>query len=395
MRSPIKSILLPVIILAAGISLANLIINTGPSLNVQAPPPSAPLVRTWQASSQTVQMTTIAHGTVMPRTQSELIPEVSGRVIAISPAMVSGGFFRKDEVLLTLDSLDYNVAVEQARAALASAESELTNARRAHQRLLDLSSRQLASEAQQDDAANRLLIAEASLREKKARLARALRDLTRTKITAPYDGRVRSERVDVGQFVERGKSIASLYSTDFAEVRLPVHDEELAYLQLPLNGMVDSGMVTNGKTLAEVMLRARFAGKRYVWQGRIVRTEGELDPKTRMINLVAEVEAPYAQQGSRPPLAVGLFVEAEIIGTRVENVYQVPRSALQAGNQIYIIDGNNQLVFRDVDILRIVGEKVYIRSGFSAGETICLSTLSNAIQGMTVQPVDASGRARS
>ena len=377
---------MPVVILLGGVGLAGHLLRTGPSLTPQAPPSSAPLVRTWRASPQTVRMTSLAHGTVMPRTQSELIPEVSGRVLAVSESLVPGGFFKAGDLLLRIDPLDYEVALEQARAGLASAESDLATARRAHQRQADLAQRQLASQALKDDAANRLLIAEAAHREARARLARATRDLERTRITAPYDGRVRTEKVDKGQFVDRGKSIASLYATDFAEVRLPVHDEELAFLQLALDG-------ADGGEPATVILRAEFAGKRHLWHGRIVRTEGELDPQTRMINLVAEVAEPYKRQDGRPPLAVGLFVEAEILGMTVEDVYSVPRSALQADNQVYIIDGNSQLVFRDVDVLRTVGEQVYIRGGFRAGETVCLSNLSNAVQGMTVRTADPAGTA--
>lgn len=384
----IKHFFLPVLIVLGGLGLASYLLRTGPSLEAQPPPSAAPLVRTWQASPQTVQLTSITHGTVMPRTQSELIPEVSGRVVAISEALVPGGFFRKGDLLLRIDPLDYEVALEQARAALASAESALGTARRAHRRQMDLAARQLTSEAQKDDAEGRLRTAEAAHREAKARLSRASRDLERTRITAPYDGRVRTERVDIGQFVDRGKSIASLYATDFAEVRLPVHDEELAFLQLPLDSAA-------GAEASKVLLRADFAGKQHLWHGRIVRTEGELDPQTRMITLVAEVADPYERSEGRPPLAVGLFVEAEIIGREEQDVYRLPRSALQADNQIYIIDGNNQLVFRDVDILRIQGEQVYIKGGFSTGETVCLSTLSNAVQGMRVRPVDNPGVASS
>lgn len=375
-----KRILLPFAIAAAGIGLAAVIIVTGPELEQQPPPFNAPLVRTWQATAETVQMTSITHGTVVPRTESDLIPEVSGRVTSISASMVSGGFFKKGDVLIEIDPLDYEVALEQARAGLASAHSELTNARKAHTRQQDLAKKQSTSESQQDDALNRLRVAQASLREKRARLTRAERDLDRTRVTAPYDGRVRSERVDVGQFVNRGSPIASLYATDFAEVRLPIHDEELAYLQLPLAGQ-------KSIKYPRVILRARFAGNDHVWEGTVVRTEGELDPQTRMINVIAQVEAPYESTQNRPPLAVGLFVEAEILGKVVQNVYIVPRSALQENNQVYIINDNNNLEFRVVDILRTVGEYVYIRGGFEVGETICLSTVNNAIQGMTVRPV--------
>jgi RND family efflux transporter MFP subunit len=300
----------------------------------------------------------------------------------MSPSLVSGGFFKKGDVLLEIDPLDYEVALEQARAALASSKSEVTNARKAHERQLDLAKKQSTSESQRDDALNRMQFAEAAEREARARLSRAERDMERTRIIAPFEGRVRSERVDVGQFITRGASVASIYSTDFAEVRLPIHDEELAFLELPLDGL-DRG----NAPMPKAILRARFAGKEHQWEGNIVRTEGELDPQTRMITVVAQVEAPYKTREGRPPLAVGLFVEAEIIGRVATNVYIVPRSALQANKQIYIITADNELEFRDVDILRLVDEDVYIRSGLESGEIVCLSTLSSAIEGMTVRPV--------
>jgi len=383
----IKRFLLPFVIVVGGFALAGIIVATGPKLEQLPPPNNAPIVRTWRADAQTVQLTSITHGTVLPRTESELIPEVSGRVISMSESMVSGGFFNEGDILLQIDPLDYEVALEQARAALESAKSELDNADRAYKRQLDLAKKQSASQSQQDDAQNRLRFAQASIREARARLSRAERDLQRTKITAPYDGRVRSERVDIGQFVTRGQAIASLYATDMAEVRLPIHDEELAYLELPLAG----------SDLSEqpiVLLRARFAGADHTWEGRVVRTEGELDPQTRMINVIAQVDSPY-EQVDKPPLAVGLFVEAEIIGRQVDDVFILPRSALQANEQVYVINSDDRIQFRDVEILRIVDENVYVKSGFKVGDTICLSTLTNAIEGMQVRPVDEAGLAAS
>jgi RND family efflux transporter MFP subunit len=379
----LKRFLLPGLIALGGIFMAGLIIATGPRLEQKPPPANTPQVNAWRAQARTVQMSSVTHGTVLPRTESELVPEVSGRVIAISPAMVSGGFFRKGDILLEIDPLDYEVALEQARAGLASATSELTNARKAHERQLDLAERQSTSQSQKDDALNRLSFAEANLQAAKAALSRAERDILRTRITAPYDGRVRSESVDIGQFVNRGAPIASLYATDLAEVRLPIHDEELAFLDLPLAGQgAASGPLA--------VLRARFAGADHSWEATVVRTEGELDPQTRMVNVIAQVEAPYEQQGNRPPLAVGLFVEAEIMGRLVEGVFVLPRSAIQANRQVYVIDRDNRLQFRDVEIVRSVDEGVYITRGIESGETVCLSTVSNAVEGMLVQPTDAA-----
>ena len=377
----IKQYLLSLAVVIVGVGIAGLIIATGPKLDPQPPTPNAPMVRAATAVQETVQLSAITHGTVLPRTESKLVPEVSGRVIAISPNMVSGGFFRKGDLLLEIDPLDYEVSLEQAKAALASTRSELTNAKKAHERQLDLAKRQSTSQSQKDDALNRLRLAHASLREARARLMRAERDLQRTLVIAPYDGRVRNEKVDIGQFVNRGAPIANLYATDLAEVRLPLHDEELAYLDLPL-----AGTPFNNRE-PTVVLRAQFAGQQHTWEGRVVRTEGELDPRTRMINVIAQVEAPYEQTENRPPLAVGLFVEAEIIGHLVNNIFVLPRSALQPNEQIYVVGNDNRLQFRDVTILRSVDENIYITDGIRPGELLCLSPVNNAVPGMLVQPV--------
>ena len=384
-----KRYLSPIFVVIVGLGLAAVIIATGPKIEPQPPAPDAPMVKVGSVSFETIQLTSITHGTVLPRTESELVPEVSGRVIRISSAMVSGGFFREGEILFEIEPLDYEVALEQAIASLASARSELTNASKSHERQLDLAKRQSTSQSQKDDALNRLRFAQASLREARARLSKANRDLQRTKITAPYDGRVRNEKVDIGQFVTRGVSVASLYATDIAEVRLPLHDEELAHLDIPLTGTLVE------RNQPDVTLRALFAGAQHTWSGRIVRTEGELDPQTRMIHVVAQVPSPYLQEGDKPPLAVGLFVEAEIIGRIVNRVIVLPRSAIQVNNQVYVVGSDNRLQFRDVEILRAVGEDIYVTDGIRAGETLCLSKLNNAVRGMLIRPIEEISRVAS
>lgn len=380
----IKRYLGPALVVVAGIALAALIIATGPELDVQSQPVEIPAVQTMRALPQPVRMTVTAHGTVMPKTESSLVAEVSGRVVAVAPAMVSGGFFDAGDVLAEIERIDYEVALEQSRANLASAQSEMANAEKAYERQSELTQTQSVSESQRDDALNRLTIARASLREANARIARAERDLERTRLVAPYDGRVRTERIDAGQFVNRGESIATLYSIDFAEVRLPVRDEDLAFLPISL------ARVTNtGAALPEVVLRAPFAGVERSWPARVVRTEGELDPETRMVNLIAQVARPYDQPGDTPPLQVGLFVEAEIVGNTFDDVVAVPRSALRVGDQIHVVGADGRLAFRAVDVLRVTGETAYLSGGIEAGETICLSILPDAIEGQRVRPVAA------
>lgn len=383
-----KRLILPFFIVLGGVALAAVLLATGPTLKPAPAAVLAPLVRVQTVTLQDVALSSLTHGTVAPRTESELVAEVAGRVISVNPNLVSGGFFRAGEELLQIEPLDYEVALEQARAGMAQAESDLANARSAANRQDSLGERQLTSAAQQDDAINRLRIAQATLRSARAQLARAERDLARTRILAPYEGRVRTERVDIGQFVNRGSAIATIYATDYAEVRLPINDQELAFLDLPLG---PAGEDTLAAPATLVTITARFAGAEHQWQAEVVRTEGELDPTTRMINVVARVDAPYAPSAERPPLAVGLFVDAEIHGRTARDVVVLPRPALRQGNQVLVVDQDNRLRFRSVTVLRTVAEQVFISAGLAAGERVCISPLENALEGMTVRIAPAAG----
>lgn len=364
--------------------LAVLIIATGPRPERQARLPDAPAVQTIEAVKGAAQLTVSAHGTVVPRTESSLVAEVAGRVTAVSPFMVSGGFFSKGDVLVEIERIDYEAALEQARAALASAESELANAELTFNRAEELITTQAVSRADLDQAVNQLNLARAAQRQASAALARAERDLERTLVTAPYDGRVRSERVDTGQFVSRGESIATVYATDYAEVRLPVKDQDLAFLPFSL-ARADSASAVRTKAI----LRAEFAGGTHAWEADVVRTEGELDPLSRVVNVIAQVADPYEPEGGAPPLTVGLFVEAEIMGNRVEDVVVVPSAALQSGNRLYIVDADNRLSFRDAEVVRLTAETAYLRVDVSDGERICVTALDDVVEGQSVRPVSA------
>ena len=385
-----KKRLLPVAVLIGGFALAALMIATGPEVQPRPSRAVAPLVRVMEVIPKTIQLRTYTHGTVVPRTESDLVPEVDGRVVEVSPSLVSGGFFAKGDLLLRIEPVDYEVALEQALAGLARAESDLANAIKTHQRQQDLVARGAASDSARDDALNRVRIAEATLRETRARLSRAARDLERTRMLAPYDGRVRSERVDVGQFVKRGSPVGTIYAVDFAEVRLPIHDDELAYLDLPLA----SAGVNRGRP-APVTLRARFGGTEHEWRGEVVRTEGELDPTTRMVNVVARIPQPYVRGDGRPPLAVGLFVDAEIEGETLPNLVVLPRSAMRGDRQVLVVDEESRLRFRDVDVFRRADEEVFISAGLERGELVCISPLQSTADGMRVRLANEPSRSRT
>jgi RND family efflux transporter MFP subunit len=373
---------LPVLVLAAGALAAVALIASGPEVQRRAPEVVVPLVRVVVATPETIQHRIRTHGTVDPRTESELIPEVTGRVVWVSPALVSGGFFAHQDVLLRVDRADYEIALERARASLNRAESEHRRATRDLERSRGLAERKYASAAELDRAENIQHAAAATLREMRAALVQAERELARTELRAPYAGRVRQARVDVGQFVTRGASLATIYAVDYAEVRLPIPDEELAYLD---GDLLSQSQDAEGG--AEVILHARFAGRDRTWRGRIVRSEGEIDPKSRMVHVVARVEDPYGRESAahEAPLAVGLFVDAEILGTIAEQVFVLPRASLRSGGRVLVVDAESRLRFRPVEVMRAAGESVVVAAGLQPGDRVCISPLDAPVDGMRVR----------
>lgn len=347
---------------------------------------TSPLVRVIEARPGPHRFRVAANGTVSPRTESDLIPQVSGEIVEMSPSLVAGGYFQEGDLLARIDDADYRVEAAAARALVARARSEFQRAEKERARQRRLADRSVASESRIDDAENAFGIAAASLEEARARLQRAERDLARTEIRAPYRGLVRSEQVDLGQFVNRGSPIARIYAVDAAEVRLPVPDRELAYLDMEQLGRQiasPGGVETVG---ARVILRAEFAGAAHEWIGHLVRTEGELDPRSRMVRLVARVLDPLGLETPRSaPLTIGLFVDAEIEGRRLEDAFVLPRDALRAGDRLFVVDDEGRIRFRDVELLRATRDHIVVRDGLVAGDRVCTSALEAAIDGMAVR----------
>lgn len=373
-------LILPFVVVGVAVLGGAALLATAPELEQNARPEVIRAVRVIVATPQTMTMIVHSQGTVAPRTESELVPEVSGRVVWSSPVLVSGGFFEEGEPLLRLDRADYETALARARANLERAKGEWEHAKANLGRREELSRQGVASSSQLDDARRQARVAAAVLDEADLARHQARRDLDRTEIRAPFDGRVRVEHVDVGQFLSRGQSIATLYATDYVEIRLPIPDAELAYLNLPL---------FRGASLKEgppVTLHARFAGAEHTWHGRIVRTEGEIDPKSRMVHAVAQVKDPYSPEAGSAPLAVGLFVEAEIEGPVAENVLRVPRSALRDRSYLLVVDAEDRLQKLPVELLRLERDDALLRAVLPPGGRVCISEISTFVPGMRVKP---------
>jgi RND family efflux transporter MFP subunit len=330
-----------------------------------------------------VQLTVTTQGTVTPRTESTLVAEVAGQIKTVSPAFANGGFFEKGDLLLTIDPRDYEVAVSQAQVQVAQAE--LAISREKEESNIALQEWERMGRGLPNDLVLRkpqIAQAQAGLEAARGSLHRAALNLERSRIRAPYAGRVRSKIADVGQYVGPGSVLGRVYAVDYAEVRLPIPDQDLAYL--------DIGFDYRSQKVAKhgpaVKLHAKFAGQTHTWEAHIERVEGEVDPRSRMINLVARVEDPYGQieAGTRPPLAVGMFVTAEVLGKTVENVYSIPRSALRPNGTVLVVT-NDRLFHRTVELLRKDEEEAIVSAGLSAGDQICLSPLDMVVDGMSVR----------
>jgi RND family efflux transporter MFP subunit len=389
-RSP--KFLLPIAVLGSALIAAVVMVLARPRVEARAPEVVAPRVRVVEAAPRDVRLSVKTQGTVVPRTESSLVPEVGGRVVWVSPALAAGGFFGAGEPLVKLDPTDYELRVKRAEAALASARSHATLASRNRDRQQQLAREELIATTSREDAEHAAAASAATLREAETALEQAERDLERATLTAPYDGRVREEQVDVGQFVERGTPLAKLYAVDYAEVRLPVPDADLAFLDLRLD---HRGETPRDQGLP-VVLSARFAGAEHTWDARIVRTEGEIDPKSRMVHAVARVDDPYRRSAGddRPPLAVGMFVEAEIVGREVPGAFVLPRAALRGADGALVVDGEDRLRERKLTVLRSSGEEVVVTGGLEPGDRVCVSPLEAAVDGMRVQAVADPGSAQ-
>jgi len=404
----------PFVIFLLGLVVVAILFATRPEVETHPIEVPLPIIRVESVAPAPFQFIVDAQGTVMPRTQSELISQVAGEVLWTSPSLAAGGFFEQGEPLLRIDRVDYEAELESERAALARAESEERRAGKDLGRQRRLADRSVASESRIDDAENDHKVALAVLRGAVAREGRAQRNLERTEILAPYPGRVRSENIDVGQYVSRGDTLAQIYAVDYAEIRLPIPDRELRFLDLPLTqrgiaasragdattiaaaaasetASADAPPVVAAPPAADgpaVRLRAEFAGERLEWSGYIVRTEGEIDPRSRMVTVVARVEDPYGSAGpegvERSPLAVGLFVSAAIAGVTLPDAVVLPRTALRGEDFVYVVDKDNRLRARTVKVLRRERERVIVGAGLNAGERVCVSPIPGAVEGMEV-----------
>jgi len=338
----------------------------------------APRVKVSPAEVGPTRVRITGEGTVSPLREIDLIPQVGGRVVYISPALVDGGMFSNGDVLLRIDPVDYELAVQSALAKVRDLESKL---------MLTEEEAEAAREEWKiqtgDDGTSppplvakepQLAAARAALEGARADLDKARLNLERTSLKAPFDGRISSKSVDLGQFVAAGQRLATMFSVEAAEIMVPLEDSDLRWIDVP-------GFTPGNAAESDAVVRATVAGQEIVRKAKLMRTEGRLDERTRMVNVIVRVDRPY---DDRPPLAMGLFVRVEIEGIVLPGATWLPRSAIHDDDTVYTVDGEDRIRFRKVEIARYDRDDVLVRSGLDTGDLVVVSPMKIVTEGMKV-----------
>lgn len=281
----------------------------------------------------TLQFDVNVQGEVKPQREIIVAPQIAGRISYVSPDFIDGGIIERGQVLIRLEADDYELGVVRARSLVASAEQRLARekaeAEIAVQDLIDLGIDNPSPLARREP---QMADAEAALESAKAQLAEAELALRRTAVFAPFTGRVREGSVDIGQFASPGQSLGRIFATDIVEVVLPLNDDEMGQLGLPL-----AFAETRSLKGPEVIFTAKVGGVDREWRGRVTRTAAAINPRTRLINVIAELQDPFGEGADDgAPMAPGLFVEASIQGRMIESVLVSPRGALRSGRRVYV-----------------------------------------------------------
>ena len=323
-----------------------------------------------------------SNGTTTPLTQTVLTAEVGGEVIYRSKKFSEGSSVIEGEILAKIDDTDLQLQYKNALLQLANAEV---------QHSLQLAEAEVAKEAWEkigDGVASDLTLkkpqlkqAEALLEVAKAQVSSAKKKLNKTEIVAPYAGRIQSVNIDLGTTIIPGQPVGALYTSSEIEVTLAVKDNDLQFLSIPMDGRK-----LDPSEQALVEIRSFYKGKNQTWIGRLERVDGVIDPVTRMINLIAVFKNDFIET-DKPNLPIGLFVEAQIDGIILKDIYSIPVNAISENNEVYIVNNDNELVLRQLSILKKYSDFVIVKDGLKAGERIVTSKLSTASNGIKVNPV--------
>ncbi|GAM98205.1 hypothetical protein U91I_01837 [alpha proteobacterium U9-1i] len=378
----------PLLVILGGVAGVGILVATGPKPEEKDKAPQPPAVQFAVAHARPASISVNVQGEARPRIEAALAAQVAGRIVWASPAFVEGGAFREGDTLARIDNADYRLAViraqsqvAQAQEGLAREEAESELARQDWQALGRGDPSPLAvREPQLAQARAALAAAQASLRS-------AELDLERTNIRAPFTGRLRERRANIGDYVGPGAPVAVMFSTDAMEIRVPLTDADLASLRTPV-GFSASGAQPGPAAHVSVVSGGRIR----TWEGRLVRTEATVDARTRLVYGVIQVPNPFATTHAAP-LAPGMFVTAQIDGSSRESMVAAPRSALKRNEYVYVVQADNTIDVRQVRPAQTTADEVLFRDGVADGERLVVSVLTAPREGMTVTPIDREGAA--
>lgn len=376
-----KRIIIGTSILLGTVVLIGAMVSLKPEPPKKKPVVQATVVETQVVNKEPIQFIVDSQGPVKPVIDTTLVAEVSGRITKISDKFRVGSFVQKGDVLFEIDSANYIANVRSAEASLAQAKAAYQDAKaRTDQARKDWKKIGRGEPTDLVLKIPQLNQAKAGVQSAEAALYRAQQDLERTKVKANFDALIKAKNVGLGQYVNVGSQVATLYGTDTAEVRLPIPDQQLAYLNLPVQNQP--------KTYPDVRLSGIFAGEEKEWFGKLVRTEGVVEESNRLTYLVAQVSDPYGlKDGANHETALrfGTFVKAEIAGQERENLIKLPRQALYYNKQVLSLVDENKIQLVDVKLARTESNTIYVSEGLENGQEIIITPVQNPVNGMKVK----------
>ncbi len=385
-RDLLLKIFLPLLILVGAIIITLMMVRSRQLPQPQEKEFAGPLVEVMEVTRAERTIMVTGTGTVQPSREVAVTPQVSGQVVELSPRMVAGGFVEAGELLFAIEATDYQLALESARANQAMAELELAKiAGQADVARLEWQRLALPGQSEPEPLVvfePQLKSAEAQVAAARAAVSQAGLNLKRTRLVAPFNGYVRTEKVEVGQYVKSGTNVATLGGTDEVEIVVPLPLEELDWIDLPKR----NGQINN----VSVEVRLTLGNRLSTWTGQVRRLLGDINPQNRMASLVVSVSDPFGRSNSAEKTAVqlapGTFVEVRVQGRLLSGVVVVPRLALHDHDTVWVVDEQQTLRIRSVEVVRREKEEVLLSGGLQAGEKIVLTNLSGAADGMKLRP---------
>ena len=356
------------------------VVLTAKSEPQAGPPPDrpAPMVTVLEAAPATRQLLVHTQGTIDAKRRVDLVAQVTGKVVEVSDAFADGGFFEKDDVLLSIERDDYEFALARAESALAQAEQRLAE-ERGRSRQARREWRELGSDEANDLFLRKpqLRAAELAVKAAQADISAAELALDRTIIRAPFDGRIQQKRVDIGQFVGNGTMLAQIYALEALELRLPLSDAQLALL--PAQLLTSSGGLVGSSSYVSV----NIGGRSWQFPADIKRSEAELDRRSRVATVIAEFPGSPDLENGRPALTPGMFARAEIVGRPVDGVIELTNAALSPDGHVLIVNQESRLERRDVAVINREGRSVWV-SGLAAGDLVVAQLNNMHFSGLRV-----------